>query len=188
MASISLIGMRGCGKSNVSRRLSAATKRPLLSTDVLIQYDQGGLAITQLTEQFGWHRFRDMEAEVVSKCVAVPDAIIDCGGGVIVDLDPDGGEVWSERKVNTLRSAGPVIWLDGDIERLAHKAAIPTPHRPPLGDVAATIALMQARLPFYQRAADLRIDIEGKSRREIAREVCESVAELATFANEFDGV
>ena len=34
---IIMIGMRGAGKSNVSRRLSVLTKRTVLSTDTLIE-------------------------------------------------------------------------------------------------------------------------------------------------------
>lgn len=184
VTTISLIGVRGCGKSNVSRRLAAATKRPLLSTDVLIQYDNSGHDIASLAGD-GWGKFRDLEFAVVAKAVAVPDAIIDCGGGVIVDIDANGAEVFSERKVGRLRQAGTVIWLDGDLERLAAKATIPTPNRPTLGDVSATTAIMRARLPHYERAADIRIDIEGKPRRQIAFEICHAVAEFAPFADAF---
>lgn len=168
----------------MSRRLAAATKRALLSTDVLIQYDNGGRSIAEIALD-GWHEFRDLEFAVVRKSVGVNDAIIDCGGGVVVDLDQAGDEVFSDRKVSLLRSAGPVVWLDGDLERLAEKAAIPTPNRPPLSDVRSTIDLMRARLALYERAADIRIDIEGKSRRQIAREVCLSIDDLAGFAESF---
>lgn len=184
VASVSLIGVRGCGKSNVSRRLAAVSKRALLSTDVLIQYDNGGQSIAEVARA-GWHTFRDLEFQVVAKSVGVTDAIIDCGGGVVVDVDQDGSEIFSQRKVSILREAGPVVWLDGDLERLAEKAAVPTANRPPLSDVQSTIDLMRARLPFYERASDIRIDIEGKSRKQIAREVCLAVEELSPFIDEF---
>lgn len=184
MAGVSLIGVRGCGKSNVSRRVAAASKRPLLSTDVLISYDNGGASIAEIAGR-GWHEFRDLEFSVVQKATAVRDAIIDCGGGVIVDLDEEGREVFSDRKVSLLRATGPVVWLDGDLDRLAEKASIPTPNRPPLSDIASTLDLMRARLPFYERAADIRIDIEGKSRKQLAREVCEAVEDLAPFVEMF---
>lgn len=184
VASLSLIGVRGCGKSNVSRRLAAVSKRALLSTDVLIQYDNGGQSIAEIARA-GWHTFRDLEFQVVAKSVGVTDAIIDCGGGVVVDVDQDGSEIFSQRKVSILREAGPVVWLDGDLERLAEKAAVPTANRPPLSDVQSTIDLMRARLPFYERASDIRIDIEGKSRKQIAREVCLAVEELSPFIDEF---
>ena len=38
---IVLIGMRGVGKTNIARRLSFATKRPVMSTDVLVEYELG---------------------------------------------------------------------------------------------------------------------------------------------------
>lgn len=187
MSAVSLIGVRGCGKSNVSRRIAAATKRPLLSTDVLIQYDNGGATIEQIaTGPGGWHGFRDLEFAVVAKAVAVGNPIIDCGGGVIVDLDQSHHEVFSERKVSLLREAGTVVWLDGDIEQLAAKAAIPSANRPALSDVTSLLDVMRTRMPHYREAADIRIDIDGKSRVEIAREVCVAIDDLAPFAEHFD--
>ena len=40
-----LIGMRGVGKSNLSRRLAVLAKRSVLSTDLLIEYENGGKSI-----------------------------------------------------------------------------------------------------------------------------------------------
>lgn len=183
---ICLIGLRGCGKSNVSRRLASATKRAIVSTDALIQYDNDGITIAELANgPGGWHTFRDREFEVVRKAVRMRDAIIDCGGGVVVDLDADGREIFSERKVSLLRSTGVVVWLDGDVERLALKTAVPTTDRPVLSEVESTIDLMTQRLPFYEKAANVRIDIEDKTRKEIAREICQAIPELTPYANEF---
>ena len=56
---INLIGMRGVGKSNVARRLSVLTKRPVMSTDVLIEYESG-MGLPQFVAARGWRAFRDL--------------------------------------------------------------------------------------------------------------------------------
>lgn len=182
---ICLIGLRGSGKSNVSRRLASATKRAILSTDALIQYDNEGTTIGELVESEGWAAFREREFEVVRKTARMHDAVIDCGGGVIVDLAADGSEIFSERKVSLLRSTGIVVWLDGDIQRLAEKTAAPTVDRPTLSNVNSIAEVMHNRLPFYEKAADLRINIESKTRKQIAQEICQNIPELHPYADEF---
>ncbi len=171
---IVLIGMRGAGKSNISRRLSILTKRPVLSSDLLIKYDHGGRSIPQIIADANndWGVFRDMEYEAVKKIALLDNLIVDCGGGVIVDLDEDGNEIFSQRKVGLLRQNGTIVWLQGDITRLTAKVRN-DPSRPSLDAVRSTEELMWRRLPFYQQAADLVIDIEGKKRKTLAKKIAE---------------
>lgn len=165
---IVLIGMRGVGKTNIARRLSFVTKRPVMSTDVLINYDTG-MSIPDFVAAHGWTQFRDAEFEVVRKLSSLDGLIIDAGGGIVVDLE-DGKEVYSARKVDLLRTNGEIVFLRGDIERLANKVA-GDPTRPELDASRATADLMRARLPFYETAADWTIDVEGRERPAIAEEI-----------------
>ena len=98
---INLIGMRGVGKSNVARRLSVLTKRPVMSTDVLIEYESG-LPVPQFVESRGWRDFRDLEFTIIAKLAEMDGIIVDCGGGALVDLDAAGDE-----RVEELRDEGP---------------------------------------------------------------------------------
>lgn len=169
---IVLIGMRRAGKSNVSRRLALRSKRPVLSTDVLIEFDHGGKLIPDIIKDSGgdWRLFRELEYQVVKKVSLMAGVIVDCGGGVVVDLDKAGNEIFSERKVTQLRKCGPIVWLKGDISRLAAK----TKHgekRPSLHDTYSVEQIMRRRLPFYQAAADVVLDIEGKERSELVEEI-----------------
>ncbi len=168
-----IVGMRGAGKSNISRRVALLTKRPVLSTDVLVEYETG-MGIPDFVAQRGWPAFRDMEFEVLSKLTALDGAIIDCGGGIVVDLDDSGGEVFSSRKVELLRQLGPIVWLSGDLDRLARKAAA-SATRPELDARRSARELMERRLPFYTAAADFTIDIEGRKRQEVAQQISELV-------------
>jgi len=171
---IILIGMRGAGKSNVSRRLAVLTKRPVMSSDTLIEYENDGRTIAEIVAgdqgvptPETWRVFRDMEYAVVNKIARMDGVIVDCGGGVIVDLDKNGREIYSKRKVKALKKNGVVVWLKGDIKRLVEKVKN-KPDRPSLDSLRSVEDMMNARLPFYKKAADVVIDIEGKKRPELA--------------------
>lgn len=175
---IVLIGMRGAGKSNISRRLSVMTKRDVLSSDLLIQYENDAKSISEILEMYqgNWRDFRDLEHKIIQKIVALDDVIIDCGGGVIVDLDKAGNEIFSKRKVDLLRENGKIIWLKGDIPRLAAKTKGDA-SRPSLNEAKSAEEIMYRRLPFYTEAADIVIDIEGKKRRELAEIIYKQISQ-----------
>lgn len=173
---IVLIGMRRAGKSNVSRRLAVQIKRPVLSTDVLLEYDLQQ-SIPRIVGDRGWAGFRDAEFDVLGKIATMDGIIVDCGGGIVVDLDADGTEVFSARKVDRLRSIGPIVWLKGDIRRLASKKKHGE-KRPSLDDTKSAEQIMRHRLPFYEEAADLVLDIEGKERPELVEEILEHFPQL----------
>lgn len=173
MANITIIGIRGAGKSNVSRRLSVLTKRPVFATDTMVEYEALGTPIPDLVAQHGWPAFREREFEVLRKIAHMDGIIIDAGGGLVIDL-VDGAEVFSERKVSLLRSMGPVFWLRGDVPRLVAKVQAKA-DRPALAETAQVLALMQARQSFYERAATHIIDIEGLRREDIAYRILDAL-------------
>ena len=166
---IVLIGMRGVGKTNIARRVCFLTNRPVMSTDVLVEYEVG-LPIPELVAQQGWPAFREAEYHVLRKLTTMDGLIIDAGGGIVVDLDDQGREVFSERKVDLLKANGRIVFLSGDVERLATKVA-GDPRRPTLDSRTSAVDLMRSRLPFYERAADWTIDVEGKQRSDIADDI-----------------
>jgi hypothetical protein len=54
------------------------------------------------------HGARTRRLQATKKAAALPAfALIDAGGGVLVDLDVDGNEIYSERKVYPLRAGSP---------------------------------------------------------------------------------
>lgn len=170
MSNITLIGMRGAGKSNVSRRLSVLTKRPVFGTDALISYEAGGRAIADLVAAEGWPAFRQREAAVLSKVLAMDEVIVDAGGGLVMKLDEQGREHCNPAAIEALQAAGPVFWLRGDVPRLVEKVQAKA-DRPDLVNPVALMALMHARQPCYEAAATHIIDIEGKKREQIAAEI-----------------
>ncbi len=80
--------------------------------------------------------------------------------------------MYSDRKVDLLRTNGYVVFLRGDVDRLAAKVQ-GDPNRPTLDTTRSAADLMRARMPFYEAAAQWTIDVEGRHRANIAEEIAE---------------
>ena len=168
---VALIGMRGAGKSNVARRVGFQTKMPALSTDVLVNYESG-LSTEEFVAERGWPAFRELEYEVLRKAVALEGLVIDCGGGILVDLDEHGNEVFSDRKAKLLVEHTSIVWLRGDVTLLAAKVdGKQDRNRPTLSRQESTEQMMRRREPFFERVAEHTIRIDGRRRADIANQV-----------------
>ena len=172
---LALIGGRGCGKSSVSRRVLARDKRfTLWSLDMVVRYEAGGLPIPVIVERHGWSAFRDLEARVVEKATRFPDwQLLDCGGGVVVDLDDDGNEILSERKVTMLRENAFVVYLERALGFLEDKVRGDS-NRPDLSATESFADIMARREPWYRAAAHHVVNARGLRKHQILTEVLEA--------------
>ena len=65
---LALIGGRGCGKTSLAKRIARDNRNfTLLSLDVLIRTERGGLGIPEIVEQEGWGGFREIEFAVLQR-------------------------------------------------------------------------------------------------------------------------
>ena len=163
-ANLILVGGRGCGKSSVCRRLAAADKRfKLFSLDDLIVYE-AGMSIPEIVETRGWRYFRDLEYEVCKKAGSAFDGwtLIDAGGGVLTDLNEDGEEVYSQRKVDALKAKdGLIVFIDRPVQHLIERIQ-GDPNRPNLSASKGFEEIMARRYPWYVKAADFVYDAGGR--------------------------
>lgn len=157
------IGPRGAGKSRLSRKFARKIDKLLLSTDVLVSYEAGGRSITDIVADEGWPSFREREFVLLNKICRMPGVVLDCGGGIIVDVQPDGKgrfeEVFSERKAALLKDHCTTIYIRRDPRWLLSRE-LESSHRPALG--ADYEALLTRRLPWYERAADYILDLRDR--------------------------
>lgn len=169
---LALIGGRGCGKTSISKRVSLANRGFMLfSTDALVRYEAGGSSIPEIVEEHGWQRFRDFEFEVLDKLTKMKSGLLlDCGGGIVVDLDEHGEEIYGDRKVDLLRRDGIVIYLRRDHEYLAARIA-GDKNRPDLSETRSFLEIMARREPWYMQAAHHVLDCGDASKNEIANEI-----------------
>lgn len=157
------IGPRGAGKSRLSRKFARKIDRLLLSTDVLVSYEAGGRSITELVADEGWPQFREREYALLNRICHMPGVVIDCGGGIIVDLESgaDGQytEVFSERKATLLKEHCTTVYIRRDPRWLLSRE-LESSHRPALSRDYES--LLARRLPWYERVADYILDLSDR--------------------------
>jgi len=139
---IVLIGMPGCGKSTVGKKLALALGRPFVDLDDEI-VKKSHMTIPEIFERYGQTIFRQMEADIIRKKIASKSgAIIATGGGAILRND----------NVLRLMRNGKLFFLDRPIENIR-----PTPDRPLAMDYNALKQRYDERYPRYCEVADCHI-------------------------------
>lgn len=168
---IALIAPRGAGKSKLSRKLSKKTGRLYLSTDQLVCYEAGGKTIKEIVETEGWLSFRNREYEILKKLTSMNHIIIDCGGGILFDIDPNTNEeIESERKIELLKKHTFIIYVYRDIEWLLNKVSNDA-QRPDLNQQKEYIEILNKRLPFYKKYANYILDMRDKEIKDGVEEI-----------------
>lgn len=155
-STISLIGMPGAGKSTVGVLLAKLTGLSFNDTDLEIQV-QAGATLQEIIDRSSHIALRALEEKVL---LAVPlqRSVIATGGSV----------VYSERIMQRLKRAGPVVYLDVSLATLEARVAA-APPRGIASDAGHSYAeIFAERTPLYQRYADITVVSEGLDSQEVA--------------------
>lgn len=141
--SIVLVGMMGCGKSAIGRRLANCLKLKFVDADDEIE-KAAGKSISEIFEEHGETEFRDGERKVIARLLNGGPQVLATGGGAF--MDPETRE--------RVREKGISIWLKADLDVLMRRVSR-RDHRPLLktGNPQAIMArLMKERYPIYGQA------------------------------------
>jgi len=164
---IVLIGMRGSGKTTVGKLLAKKLDRQFIEMDELI-VQRVGLDIPEIVKQYGWEKFRQVEAEITQEVAELDDVVNATGGGVVT----------REENIGELKKKGRLVWLKANTDTLLQRIGNDQ-YRPsltgksPREDLETVLA---ERTPIYERVADFIINTETKRPQEVA----EVIAELYT--------
>lgn len=142
---IVLVGMPGCGKSTIGKRLAQMMDRPYVDTDDLI-VEKMGCSIPEAFRRVGEQGFREIETEVIQSVSSMQGVIIATGGGAI--LRPENAIF--------LRGNGRIYFLDRSLSLLS-----PTEDRPLSATFAALETLYEKRYPMYCRVCDEKVSADA---------------------------
>lgn len=159
---IVLTGFMGSGKTMVSKELSIIYRKPVFSTDDLIEQKEGR-SIKAIFEEKGEVYFRTVEAQVVADLSKKQGSIIDCGGGVV--LNP--------KNMEYLRANGIVIYLRSSPESVLKQIKNNDKKRPLLNvdnPLQAIEEMMKARAAKYEQA-DHTVDVADLTLADITAKV-----------------
>ncbi len=137
-----LIGMPGCGKTTLGKRLAARRGMNFIDTDDLIRA-QAGTDIPTIFAEHGEAGFRDIESAVIRSLESVQHTVIATGGGAIL----------REENINILRANGRLCFLDRPLEAL-----VTTADRPLSSDSDLLRQRYNERYDLYCAAADYTVD------------------------------
>ena len=139
MQNIVLIGMPGCGKTKIAKKLSEVLDRPVFEADEIIA-EQARMSIPEIFAAEGENGFRARETAVLRELGKRSGAIISTGGGCVT----------KEENYNLLHQNGVIVWRQRDVSLLSRKGR-------PISLSRDLNELYAERKPMYERFADIVI-------------------------------
>jgi pentafunctional AROM polypeptide len=176
-ASIFILGMRGAGKTHISKVGASALGWPVIDADGLFE-TMLGITAKAFVEKNGWPAFRAQETSILRDLISTKATghIISLGGGVIEAQENRG------ILIEYAAGGGPIVHVIRDIDDiLAYLNSEPT--RPSLGEpLTETYA---RRLPWYHQLSNFEF-VNVVPASSVSLKGCED--EIARFFKFITGV
>ncbi len=168
---IMLIGFMGAGKSTVSSYLSKMLVMDEVEMDQLI-VEKEGMSIPAIFEKYGEEYFRNAESNTIIELKDKKQAIISCGGGVVLRSE----------NVKAMKEYGRIVLLTAEPETILERVK-DSDERPILNgnmNVEFISGLLEKRRQFYLDAADVVVSTDRKT----IQQVCEEIVMKVTVMEE----
>jgi shikimate kinase len=155
-----LVGPPGSGKSTVAALLAERLGLESRDTDDDVTRT-AGQSNSDLFLEHGEEAFRALESKAVRAALAEHEGVLAVGGGAVLDAG-----------VRELLAGQTVVFLDVSIAAAAPRIGFNRDRPLLLGNVRGQwVQLMEARRPFYDQVATVRVDTDRKTPEEVADEV-----------------
>jgi XRE family transcriptional regulator, aerobic/anaerobic benzoate catabolism transcriptional regulator len=152
---ISLVGLRGAGKSTLGRMLARHLGAPFIELDRVVEQDYGA-SIPDMIEMAGTTTFRRHERAALARVIAEHDAaVITTAGGIVSDRD----------SYALLLGRSHTIWIKARPEDHMSRVMAQGDFRPMAQNreaMADLVAILEARSPDYARA-QAQLDTSGET-------------------------
>lgn len=164
--SVVLVGLMGCGKSSIGKRLATRLGLPFVDADEEIER-VAQKTISEIFADHGEAFFRDREAKVIARLLGSGPQVLATGGGAFIS--PETRARVQERGIS--------IWLRAELPVLMRRIG-KRDCRPLLktGDPERVMReLMQARYPIYAEA-DLTVESRDTPHDSIVSDIIAALA------------
>ena len=167
---IMLIGFMGVGKTTVSKVLSRELEMPEVDMDAyIVEHEQ--MEISDIFSKYGEEYFRKVETKCLIEIQKERGRIVSCGGGVVV----------KDENIGYMKDGGIILLLTATPQTVYERVKDST-NRPILNghmNVEYIEELMNKRKQRYLEVADIIISTDGKSIKEIVKEIRTKLTEFA---------
>jgi len=170
---VALIGFMGVGKTEVGKVLAKKLNKEFVELDSLIER-KAGKSITEIFQQDGEIAFRELEIEVTKEISKGKNLIIACGGGIVLN----------KINIDRLRNESRIVYLTASPRIILKRIVNDGEERPLLKtpDKAMEIQeLLRFRKPFYERAADIKVDTSKLDIDSVAEQIISKLKEDESF-------
>lgn len=167
-----LVGLMGCGKSSIGKRLASRLGLHFIDADEEIER-VAQKSISEIFADHGEAFFRDREAKVIARLLANGPQVLATGGGAFITPETRA----------KIREAGLSIWLRAELPVLMRRVG-KRDTRPLLkcGDPEQTMKnLMATRYPIYAEA-DLTVESRDIPHDTIVSEIITALSRLPALA------
>jgi shikimate kinase len=171
--SVALIGFMGTGKTVVGRSLAARLGKEFIEMDALIE-KKAGKSIPEIFRQEGEIGFREMEIEVTQEIAGKKNAVIACGGGIILNTI----------NIDRLRRECVVICLTASPAVILKRTSPDKEGRPLLNVVdrrRQIEELLKFRRPYYERSADFIVNTSRLTVESVLARIIEKLREHESY-------
>lgn len=143
MKNIVLIGMPGCGKTTIGRRIAELAGRSFFDSDE--EYERiYGVGAGESIRNCGEKAFRQEESLVLSELCKKSESVIATGGGVVT----------VKENYNIMHQNSTIVYLERELCELCGEDR-------PLSQSLGVEALYAARRDAYERMCDFKVKVDG---------------------------
>ncbi len=163
MNNVILIGMPGAGKSSVGVVLAKHLGYRFVDSDLVIQEQEGKL-LHELLDEKGLEGFLELE-DRVNASLSYDQAVIATGGSA----------VYGENGMHNLTASGIVVYLKLSLPAIQLRLGDLHERGVALKEGQTLQQLYEERLPYYERYADLTLDVEDLEIRSVVERIAEYI-------------
>jgi len=170
---VALIGFMGAGKTVVGEALAKKLNKQFVELDSLIER-KAGKSIPEIFQQDGEIAFRELEIEITKEISKGKNLIIACGGGIVLN----------KINIDRLRNESIIVYLTASPRIILKRIVNDGEERPLLKtpDKALEIQeLLRFRKPFYERAADIKINTSKLDIDSVVEQIISKLKEDESF-------